>query len=194
MMRVLLFVLFVVSLPAFCQEVGRDVVDVTIINGDTLFVKKLPEITVVPRPRTEFDSRRQRRLYGRLLRDVKRTLPLAKKAASMLIAVNDTIQTLPTKQLQSKYLKEMEKKLLAEYEPVLRRMSRRQGSILLKLIDRECEMTSFEVVKIYRGSFSAFFWQGVAKIFGSNLKSNYDKNGEDRLIEEVVLLVEAGVV
>jgi hypothetical protein len=59
-------------------------------------------------------------------------------------------------------------------------------------VDRECDQTSYELVKIYRGGLSAFFWQGVAKLFGSNLKSEYDPKGADKLLERIILLVEAG--
>lgn len=165
-----------------------------VFGNDTMFVQILPELTVVPHVRTHFKNNRERKYYGRLLRDVKKTLPYAKLAGELLVQVNDSLQNIPTKKAQNQYLKAVEEELFSEYEPVLRKMTRRQGMVLIKLIDRECQITSYEVVKIYRGGFSAFFWQGIARIFGSDLKSTYDPYGEDFLIEEVVLLVEAGVV
>ena len=179
---------------AIAQEAGLDTLDGFVLNGDTLYIKELSEITVAPRPRTEFKNKREWRHYGRLLHDVKKTLPYAKLAGDLLTEVNDTLHTLETKKEQKKYLKDVEEELFAQYEPVLRKMSRRQGGVLIKLIDRECQISSYEVVKIYRGNFSAFFWQGIARIFGSDLRSIYDPKGEDALMEEVVLLVEAGVV
>lgn len=183
-----------ISSVALSQGSVSDTLDAYVMGDDTLIIKTLPEVSVMPRPRTEFKNRRQRRLYGRVVYDVKKTLPLAKAAGKMLSEVSDTLLAIESKRDQQIFLKEMEKELLVEYEPVLRRMSRRQGRVMLKLIDRECQMTSYEVVKIYRGSFSAFFWQGVAHIFGSDLKSSYDPYGEDELMEEVVLLVEAGIL
>ena len=112
----------------------------------------------------------------------------------LLVEVNDSLHRIESKKKQNQYLKVVEKELFAEYEPVLRKMSMRQGRVLIKLIDRECQVTSYEVVTIYRGNFSAFFWQGIARIFGSDLKSNYDAQGEDALMEEVVQLIEAGLI
>lgn len=179
---------------AVAQNAQRDTLDGYVVLGDTIYTRELPEVIIKPKPRTNFKNRRQRRHYGRLLRDVKKTLPYAKIAGKLLVEVNDSLQKIPNKKIQNKYLKTVEKELFAEYEPILRKMSIRQGRVLIKLIDRECQITSYEVVKIYRGGFSAFFWQGIARIFGSDLKSTYDPNGEDALMEEVVLLVEAGVV
>jgi hypothetical protein len=176
------------------QDVQQDTLAAYVVNGDTLYVTELPEVTVTPKPRTDFKNRRQRRDYGRLLRDVKKTLPYAKMAGGLLVEVNDSLHSIESKKEQDQYLKVVEKELFAEYEPALRKMSMRQGRMLIKLIDRECQVNSYEVVIIYRGRFSAFFWQGVARIFGSDLKSSYDADGEDALIEEVVLLVEAGII
>ena len=194
-MKYALWIWFVI-LPGLltAQDVQQDALTAYVVNGDTLYVKELPEVTVAPKPRTEFKNRRQRRYYGRLLRDVKKTLPYAKMAGELLVEVNDSLHRIESKKEQSRYLKVVEKELFAEYEPALRKMSMRQGRILIKLIDRECQVSSYEVVTIYRGHFSAFFWQGIARIFGSDLKSNYDANGEDALMEEVIQLVEAGII
>lgn len=170
---------------------AADTLDALVFGNDTIMTKVLPEINVKPTPRTVFKSRKERRHYGRLLRDVKRTLPIAKEAGKMMMMVNDTLLTLDSKKQQNQYLKSVEQRLYNEYEPILRKMSMRQGRVLIKLIDRECQMTSYNVVKVYRGGMSAFFWQGIARIFGSDLKSNYDAKGEDYLIEEVVRLIEA---
>lgn len=191
-----LFIICLACLPSLlmAQDLVSDTLDATVLGNDTLLVKRLPEIDVSPRPRTEFKNRRHRRLYGRLVRDVKKTLPYAKIAASLMVELNDTLQTIESKKAQNQFLKSKEKQLLAEYEPILRKMTMRQGRVLIKLIDRECQLTSYEVVQVYRGSFSAFFWQGIARIFGSDLKSSYDAYGEDAAMEEVVLLVEAGII
>jgi hypothetical protein len=93
---------------------------------------------------------------------------------------------------RKKYLAHYEKEIFKRYEPELRKLTINQGRLLLKLIDRECNSTSYDLIKSYRGSVSAFFWQGIARIFGSNLKSEYDASGNDRIVERVILLVEAG--
>ena len=89
-------------------------------------------------------------------------------------------------------MKQVEKELLDEYEDDLKKLTITQGRILIKLVDRETGATSYELVKELRGSFSAFFWQAFARIFGSTLKAEYDPYGEDRLIEEIVLLIDNG--
>ncbi len=184
--------IFVVSAQALAS--GQDTLTAYVLSGDTMMTKELPEVQVMPKPRTAFKNRRERKYYGRLIRDVKKTLPYAKLAGGLMVEVNDSLQKIEGKKEQDDFLKTMEKELFAEYESALRKMTIRQGRLLIKLVDRECQITSYEVVKIYRGGFSAFFWQGIAKLFGNDLKSVYAPYGEDALIEEVVLLVEAGVI
>ena len=86
------------------------------------------------------------------------------------------------------------KKLQSEFEGELKKLTIKQGIILVKLIDRETGNTSYELVKQLRGSFSAFLWQSLARLFGSNLKLEYDPYGEDKLIEEIVVMIEQGVI
>lgn len=159
---------------------------------DSMVVKVLPGIDVYPKP--VFKNRRQERRYNRLIRDVHITLPYAKKAAIILEGVNDSLHAIVNEKERKQFLKMMEEELFSEFEQPLRRMTFSQGRLLIKLIDRECQQNSFEVVKLYRGGFSAFFWQGVARIFGANLKSEYDPYNEDIHIEQIVRLVENGVL
>ena len=79
-----------------------------------------------------------------------------------------------------------------QFEKDLKKLTVSQGKMLVKLIDRECNKTTYEIIKNYKGNFSAFLWQGVAKIFGSNLKAEYDGSDKDKIIERVIILVEAG--
>jgi hypothetical protein len=157
---------------------------------DTIYMYTLKEVVVFARPR--FKSRRQEYLYTRLVRDVKITLPYAQKAALVLSLVNDTLQSMKNEKQKKEYLKNTEKTLFAEFEQPLRRMTFSQGRLLIKLIDRECQQNSYELVRLYRGGFSAFFWQGIAKIFGANLKSEYDAQGEDREVERIIGLIQSG--
>ena len=98
------------------------------------------------------------------------------------------------KKEQRIYIKQCYKQILDEYTPVAKRMTRTQGRVLVKLIDRETEYTAFEVIREFRGGFVASFWQGVGRIFGHNLKSEYDKEDEDRVLEQIVLYYEAGLL
>jgi hypothetical protein len=106
--------------------------------------------------------------------------------------VNAHLLTLETEEEQKEYLKQAEQELLDKYTEDLKRLTITQGKILIKLVYRETGATSYDLVEFYRGRFSAFFWQALARLFGSNLKLEYDPYGEDRLIEEIVILIEHG--
>ena len=93
---------------------------------------------------------------------------------------------------RKEYLKKVEKDVFAEYEGDIRDMTITQGRLLIKLIDRETQNTSYTLIKDYRGNLAAAFWQGIARIFGTNLKEEYDPYGEDALMESIILEIDAG--
>ena len=111
-----------------------------------------------------------------------------------MATMEEELTRLPTKKAQKEYIKQVYHEIKDEYTPVLKRMTRTQGRVLLKLIDRETEYTAYEVLKEFRGGFVAGFWQGISKIFGQDLKSQYDKDGEDKMIEQIVIYYEAGLL
>lgn len=154
-------------------------------RGDSIALVHILPVYAFSRP---VDLRR----YQRLVRAVKKVYPIAKKAREEMSAMEDELCRLPTKAEQRKYVRGVESRITAEYTPVLKRMTRYEGRILVKLIDRETDYTAFQIVKDFRGGFVAGFWQGIARLFGHNLKAEYDKTGEDRMIEQVVLYYEAG--
>lgn len=163
----------------------------TEINGtDTLFLAYINDIWVFPR--NNFKSIAQEKYFWKTVRDVKKALPYAKLVASELSRVNYTMMGMPNDKTRKKYLNEVEKEVFKKYEPELKKMTINQGRLLLKLIDRECDKSSFDLIKTYRGNVSAFFWQGVALVFGSNLKTGFDANDKDKVLERVILLVESG--
>lgn len=161
-----------------------------VIDGDTLWVADLDEVYIFPTKK--FKNRRERRRYTRLIHNVKRVYPWAKLAGDKLAEVELHMATLETEKEQKEYLKKIEKELLGQYKEDLKKLTVTQGRILIKLVDRETGETSYELVKELRGRLSAAFWQALARLFGSNLKSEFDAEGEDRLIEEIVLLIENG--
>lgn len=161
------------------------------VNGnDTVLLAYLRDLWVFPR--NNFKSKAQEQYFWRTVRDVKKTLPFAKLIASELTKTNMKLASLPNDKERKKYLNEFEKEVFSKYEKDLKKMTITQGRLLLKLVDRECDRTTFELIKAYRGNITAFFWQGVARMFGSNLKSGYDANDKDKILERVILLVEAG--
>lgn len=160
---------------------------VEVVGRDTTAIFDMLPLYVFSRPA---DMRR----YARLIRNVKIVYPIAKEAKAKLAVMEDKIMHIKKKGDQKAYIKQMEKELKAQYTPVLKRMTFSQGKILIKLVDRETDRTSYELVKELRGSFSAFFWQGIARLFGANLKDSYDKLGEDKVIEQIILMYEAGLI
>lgn len=159
-------------------------------KGDTIIHKNIPEIVVFPQ--REFKNNRQRRRYNRFIEKVKKVYPYAKLAGEMLREYEPKYMALEDDRSRRKMMKELEQQLLDEYKDDLKRMTLSEGRILLKLIDRETSRTSFSLIKDFRGGVPAVFWQGIARLFGSNLKEEYDPQGEDRIIEEVVTLIEIG--
>jgi hypothetical protein len=160
-------------------------------SGDTIFSAQLPTCYIYPK--MVFKNKRQERFYWRTVRDVKKTLPYAKIAAKSLAELEDELTNYSSDVSRSKFMKEYQKKLFENYEADLRKMTVSQGIMLVKLIDRECEKSSYEIIKLYRGGISATFWQGIAKMFGNDLKMEFDVTREnDAIIERVINLVEAG--
>lgn len=134
------------------------------------------------------------RRYARLIYNLKKVYPIAKAAKYKLQAAEIEMSKMSSDRKRREYVKIMEKELKAEYTPILKKMTFSQGKILIKLIDRETSRSSYDLVKELRGSFSAFFWQGIARIFGANLKDKYDKEGEDKIIEQLIMLYEADLL
>lgn len=162
-----------------------------VIEGDTVFLAFLREVHVFPP--MKFQNRRQEQFYWRTVRDVKRTLPFAKIVGRELREVNALLENMPRASDRRRFLANYERDIFKKFEPELRKLTINQGRMLLKLIDRECNTTSFELIRSYRGSVSAIFWQGIARLFGSNLKTEFDATtGNDKIIERVIVLVESG--
>lgn len=160
---------------------------VEVIEGDTIQVIDMMPAYKFRRP---IDQKR----YAKLIRNVKIVYPIAKEAKNRLAKMEEYMLTLPSDKERKQYIKRMEREIKQEYEPILRKMTFSQGKILIKLIDRETSHTSYALVKELRGGFSAFFYQGIARLFGANLKDGYDKTGDDKMIEQVIILYEAGII
>lgn len=171
---------------------SKQVVQSIIVDGDTIPVYHYGPVMIYS-PRV-FKNKREERKYGRLKRYVAKVYPYAKIAGEMLQDFDDTLKTIKSELKRKRYIKKVEKQLMAEFEGELKKLTIKQGIILIKLIDRETGNTSYSLVKELRGSFSAFIWQSLARLFGSNLKLQYDPDGEDALIEEIVVLIENGQI
>lgn len=163
-------------------------------EGDTVLVLYLKDLPVY-RPMT-FKNQKQQDEYWRTVRNVKLTLPYAKLIAETLTETYEYIQTMPTAKEREAYLKKFEKALYNQYKPVLRKFSKTQAKILIKLIQRETHQSSYDIVKAFMGTFRASFWQGFGKLFGVSLKSSFDpaKNNDDATLQRIASLVERGLL
>ena len=137
-------------------------------------------------------NKRQLREYNRLVRDVKKTLPLAAEIRTIIIETYELIQKMPDEKAKKKHLKELEKGLKKQYTPKMKKLTLRQGKLLIKLVDRECNQNAYELVRLFMGSFKAAFYNSFASLFGASLKKSYDPTGEDWMVEQVVVRVLTG--
>lgn len=185
----LLLMLALVALPEARAQGGRGYwhQEWAVEKGDSIPLVHVLPVYVFSRP---VDMRR----YRRLVDAVKKVYPIAKIAKAKMAHMEEELCRLPTKKAQKAYIKGIYHEIKDEYTPVLKRMTRTQGKVLLKLIDRETEYTAYEVLREFRGGFVAGFWQGISKIFGQNLKSEYDGDGEDKIIEQIIIYYEAGLL
>ncbi len=164
------------------QNVDRD--------GEKLPEIEIKEVTITGKKRI-FEGLQQWR-YDRMVYNVKKVYPYSRIVRNKLKEVNDSLTRITNEKERRRYLKEVEKQVFKDYEDDIRNMTITQGKILIRLIDRETSTTSYELIREYRGKISASFWQGVARIFGTNLKDTYDPAGDDLYIEVIINEIEAG--
>ncbi|MEI6047466.1 MAG: DUF4294 domain-containing protein [Bacteroidota bacterium] len=162
------------------------------VNRDGVIMPEveIKEVTVVARPK--ISRRNENRVNERLVYNIKKVYPYALMVRMKLSEVNEDIKNITDEKERKKYFKNVEKDVFSEYEDDMREMTMTQGRLLIKLIDRETQNTSYELIRDYRGKFSAAFWQGIARIFGTNLKEEYDAYGDDSVIELIINEIEAG--
>lgn len=177
----------VVGKPPRASGQGYSDMRTEVIDGDTVQVYNLPGVPV-------FSRKADMRRHDKLVRNVKKVYPIALEAERRLAGMEVEVLKIRGKARQKEYVKRMEKELMKEYTPVLKTMTFSQGKILIKLIDRQTDKTSFDIVRELRGGFQAAFWQGIARLFDANLKESYDSEGEDQEIEEIIRLYEAGLL
>ena len=162
-------------------------------NGDTVYYVQMREVVI--RARRKFKSAAEERQFWRLVANVKRVYPYAKLAGQKLHELNEGYLAIHSERQRKAYAKKVEDDLKAEFEGELRKLTITQGRILLRLVDRETGNTTYEILQEFRGSLSALFWQAVARVFGSNLKTRYDpSSGEDKTIEQIIKQIEEGSI
>jgi hypothetical protein len=174
------------------QKDNRHVLKVEIIDGDTIPHVDIDEVTIMAP--WKFKNKKEQITYTKLARNVKKALPYARIASEKLYEINSQLVRIKDEKARKQYLKKAEKDLFTEFETPLRNLTFSQGKILIKLIDRETGNTGFELIKEYRGGVSAFFWQGIARIFGANLKDVYKPDNEDAMIEHIIKMIDLGLI
>ncbi len=159
-------------------------------QGDSILYMEMSNVYVYPP--VEFTSQRQQAAYMRLVKNVKKVLPIAKEVRQILLETGEYLETLPDKKSRDAHIKRVEEDLVKEYKPRMKKLTFSQGKLLIKLVDRECHSTAYEAMQAFIGPFRSGIWQAFAWAFGASLKKGYDAQGTDRLTERVVLMVEAG--
>lgn len=187
-----LFLSFQSILAQDKQSRGGYLVPVCIYEGDTIPCVQLPTVYIF-KP-LKFKNDKERMEYYRLVRNVKKVYPIAREINRTILETYEYLQTLPNEKARQKHIKRVEKGLKDQYTPRMKKLSFTQGKLLIKLVDRQSNQTSFELVKAFMGPFKAGFYQTFAALFGASLKKEYDPNGEDKLTERVVILVENGQI
>lgn len=159
---------------------------------DSIQYVELNNIWVYPQP--VFKNAKQRMAYNRLVYNIKKVLPIAKEVNRIIIETGDYLDMLPNKKAKDEHMKKVEADIIKEYKPRVKRLTYSQGKLLIKLVYRECNNSSYDLVKAFMGPIRAGFWQSVAWLFGASLKKDYDPNHVDRLTERIVRQVEAGQI
>lgn len=194
---VILLLTLVMCIPAFCAGADDDdkqqrvlVALATIIDGDTVPTFEMMEVTIYGR--RIYPSARKQRKYDKLTRNVQKMYPIALEVKAILVETYLYMQTLQDDEARKEHLEKVEKGVWDQYYPVMRRCTLSQGKLLIKLIDRECNQTSYDLIKAFIGGFKAKFYQTFAALFGASLKKEYDPehDDEDAMIEEIIWMID----
>lgn len=159
---------------------------------DSIQYMELNDLWIYPEP--QFKNERQRQAYNRLVYNVKKVLPIAKEVNQIILETGSYLNTLPNKKARDEHMKLVEKDIMRTYKPRMKKLTYQQGKLLIRLVYRECNSSSYELIQAFLGPIRAGFYQAFAWAFGASLKKEYDPNGVDRLTERVVRQVEAGQI
>lgn len=173
------------------QDGAQKRLPVTVYKGDTIPVVNMGDVFIYSK---HFPNKRREKEWWRKVRDVRKTLPLAHEIRGIIIETYEFQQTLPDDKARERHMKKVEKELMKTYKPVMTKLTLRQGKLLIKLVDRECNQTGYALIKVFRGKFRAGFYQAFASMLGASLKSDYDPEGEDAETEEIIFLIENGII
>lgn len=177
-----------IALSSMADDTRKFTIEV--VNGDTIYVGYLRPVYVFPK--LKFKNKRQEKFYWKTVRDVKKTLPYAKLLEADMAYADQEMAKLATDKERRKWWRKYEKYLFKKYEDDFKNMYASQGRMLMLLMARQSNTTSYNLIRKYKNKAVADFWQGIAKLFRNDLKEDYDGNDKDKIIERVITLVEAG--
>ena len=171
-------------------EHGEELVLCVVEHGDTMPCYNISNIWVYPK--RVFKNKNEKRRYDRMVRDVKVALPVVAYIEGVMRQTNDTLMKMQTKKQRDKYMAHWEKRIYKENYDAMSNLTLRQGMLVIRLLDRDLDETSYELVKAYRGRFRAGFYQLFAKLCGGDLKQKFGDGKDDAVYEEIINLVESG--
>ena len=182
------------SLPYYSEQLQGYLLFGEMYKGEIIPSAQLNEVPVFPP--LKFKSKKAEKFYWRTVRDVKKVYPYVKFVGEEYRRIDAMCDTISDIKEKKRYLKKYEKELLKKYKPIMKTFTLSQGKMMIKLIDRECEKSSYELIKEFRGGFVAWWWQVFAKMLGADLKDDYNisQKEQDKIIERVILLYEAGAL
>jgi len=182
----------VVDPPDTLNPMDINILESVTVDGDTMPNVNIEEVEIYAIPK--FETKKQARKYSRLVKNVKKVYPYAKYIKYKLEEVNTQLLTFETEKEKRKYVRSVQKEMMNQFEDDVKHMTFTQGKILIKLVDRETGETSYQWLKELKGDLFAGFWQTVARIFSSNLKAEFNPNSEDVLIDQIVKMIDAGLI
>ncbi len=197
-LKIAILIVFLLSGISLCRAQETPIgytaegwpISICIYYGDTIPSIQMPNIYVF-KP-LNFKSKKEWIEYYRLIYNVKKVLPIAKEVNRAVIETYEYMQTLSTEKEKKEHIKRVEKGLKQQYTARMKKLSFTQGKLLIKLVDRENNQTSYQLVKAFMGPLKAGFYQTFAALFGASLRKQYDPEGDDKLTERIVLMVESG--
>lgn len=166
----------------------------TIIDGDTVLMLLFNDVNVFPP--LKFKNKKEEEFYWKTVRDVRKALPYAKLICETLVETYEYLMTFDSKAERDRYLKEMEKEVFEQYKPALKRFTKGQAKVLVKLVQRETNQSGYDILKAFLGSFRASFWHGFGRLLGVNINGGYhpDRDRKDGIIERVASQIEMGLL
>lgn len=190
---ILIFILlYSCRILLYSQDTTKTIPSTQVIEGDTIAMVDVKPVVIFPP--VPLQSKRETVRYDKLVYNVKKVYPYAKLAGKQLAFYKSVLDTIPTESARKIYMKKAEKELQNQFGDQIKDLTFSQGKILIKLVYRETGNSTFDIVRQLRGGFTAFIWQTMARIFGYDLKTDYDPGGTDQAIEQIVLMIEAGAI